>query len=398
MDIAVEGWGLTNPSPAFDKLTGEVERDTAPRPWGDNGGMAVEVRTKVIDGDGHVAEDMAEIAGCLVEPYREMMASRPEALFPPLDHLHTARAVETPPQRDHRPVVGPPGWLAFLDDVNIERTVLYPTRALAYGKIVSRDFAVAVCRAYNDWLHKTYLSFNSRFHGMAIIPMQDPEEAVAELRRAVKDLGMLGAMMPSNGLPELLGAKTYWPIYAEAERLGCCLAIHGGAHDHFGMDHLNMYVPVHALGHPWGLTINCASVVYNGIFDRFPATRLAFLEGGIAWLLLCLERFHSSHETHFQHIPAGEFGVREGERPDRYIIRQIDEGRLFIGCETEELTMPFALKVVGNKPFLYSSDFPHEVTNDSCKHDIHELLESEDLTMADKEGILGRNAERFYGW
>jgi predicted TIM-barrel fold metal-dependent hydrolase len=207
---------------------------------------------------------------------------------------------------------------------------------------------------------------------------------------------MLGAMLPSNGLPTPLGAKPYWPVYAEAERLGCCLAVHGGCHDNFGMDHLNMYVPVHALGHPWGLTINCASIVYNGIFDRFPGVRIAFLEGGIAWLLLCLERFHSSHETHFQYMPSDQYGPREGERPDKYIVKQIKEGRFFIGCETEELTMPFALKVVGNQPFLYSSDFPHEVTNQSCKHDIEELLESEELTQDDKEAILARNAERFY--
>jgi uncharacterized protein len=364
----------------------------------DNGRMALQIGTRIVDGDGHVMEDMAGIAGLLASPYRETMGYRPDQLFPPLDHLHSARAVETPPQRDQRPGVGPEGWLSFLEDVGIERTVLYPTKALSYGKIVSRDYAVAICRAYNDWLHQAYVAFNSRFQGMAIIPMQDPEEAVVELRRAVRELGMLGAMLPSNGLPELLGAKTYWPVYAEAERLGCSLAIHGGVHDRFGMDHLNMYVPVHALGHPWGLTINCASVVYNGVFDRFPGVRIAFLEGGIAWLLLCLERFHSSHETHFQYIPGDEYGVREGERPDRYIMRQIDEGRMFIGCETEELTMPFALKVVGNKPFIYSSDFPHEVTNASCKHDIEELLESDDLTMPDKEAILGRNADRFYGF
>jgi predicted TIM-barrel fold metal-dependent hydrolase len=60
------------------------------------------------------------------------------------------------------------------------------------------------------------------------------------------------------------------------------------------------------------------------------------------------------------------------------------------------LTMPFALKIVGNEPFIYSSDFPHEVTNQSCKADIAELLESADLSQGDKEGILARNAERFY--
>jgi predicted TIM-barrel fold metal-dependent hydrolase len=357
--------------------------------------MAIEVATKVVDGDGHITEDNEGILAHMASPYRGI-AQRKGVVFPPLDHLHDARAVETPPQRDGRPQVGPEGWLAFLDDVGIDWTVLYPTTALAYGKIVSLDYAVAATRAYNDWLYHTYLQFSPRFHGMAIIPMQDPDEAVKELRRAVTELGMRGAMMPSNGLPLPLGSKAYWPIYAEAERLGCCLAIHGGCHDRFGMDHLNMYIPVHALGHPWGLAISCASIVYNGIFDRVPGVRIAFLEGGIAWLLLCLERFHSSHETHFQYIPPENFGPREGERPDKYIIRQIQEGRFYLGCETEELTMPFALKVMGNEAFIYSSDFPHEVTNASCKHDIGELMESDELTQADKEAILYRNAERFY--
>jgi uncharacterized protein len=357
--------------------------------------MATRVATRIVDGDGHVFEDFEGILAHLPSPYHDI-AQRKGGLFPPLDHLHDGRAVETPPQRDRRPKVGPEGWLAFLDDVGIDWTVLYPTIALSYGKIVSLDYAVEVTRAYNNWLHQTYLQFSPRFKGMAIIPLQDPEEAVKELRRAVTELGMLGAMMPSNGLPTPLGAKPYWPVYAEAERLGCSLAIHGGCHDRFGMDQLNMYVPVHALGHPWGLAINCASIVYNGIFDRFPGVRLAFLEGGIAWLLMCVERFQSSHETHFQHIPADRYGPREGERPDKYVIQQIKTGRFYVGCETEELTMPFALKVLGNEPFIYSSDFPHEVTNQSCKHDIEELLESEELTEGDKEGILHRNAERFY--
>jgi hypothetical protein len=159
---------------------------------------------------------------------------------------------------------------------------------------------------------------------------------------------------------------------------------------------MNMYVPVHALGHPWGLTINCADILYNGIFERFPRVRIAFLEGGIAWLLLLLERLHASHETHFQYIPEGEFGVREEQDPTKQIKNLIKEGRVYLGIETEELTLPFAIKTVGNKPFLYSSDFPHEVTNESCKHDLGELMESNEITDDDKAAMLWRNAETFY--
>src|SRR4051794_14155187 len=113
--------------------------------------MATRVATKIIDGDGHIQEDVAGIIAHMASPYREV-AERRGTIFPPLDHLHDGRTVETPPMRDGRARVGPPGWLAFLDDVGIEWTVLYPTLALSYGKIVSRDYATAVCRAYNDWL------------------------------------------------------------------------------------------------------------------------------------------------------------------------------------------------------------------------------------------------------
>src|SRR5881409_3625740 len=137
--------------------------------------MSATLGTRIIDGDGHIMEDTVAIIARMESPYREI-AERKGVVFPPLDHLHAGRAVETPPQRDGRPRVGPEGWLAFLEDVGIEWTVLYPTTALAYGKIVSLDYAVVLCRAYNDWLYKTYIKTSPRFKGMAIIPMQDPEE------------------------------------------------------------------------------------------------------------------------------------------------------------------------------------------------------------------------------
>ena len=216
--------------------------------------MAIQFATRVIDGDGHLIEDVAAIRAHLASPYREMTYGL--GVFPPLDHLHSGRAVEIPPDRDRRPIIAAQGWQTFLQDAGIDWTVLYPTTALAYGKIVSLDFAVAVCRAYNDWLYDTYVKVDARFKGMAIIPLQDPAAAALELRRVVTELGFFGAMLPSNGLADSARcAKAYWPVYAEANRLGCCLAVHGGCHDRFGMDHMNMYVPMHALGHPWGLDV-----------------------------------------------------------------------------------------------------------------------------------------------
>ena len=102
---------------------------------------------------------------------------------------------------------------------------------------------------------------------MALLPLQDPDAAVTELRRAVTEQGMVGGLLPSTGLKSHLGDKLYWPVYAEADRLGCGLAVHGGAHSGLGFDHLNVFAAIHALGHPFGIAIVFASLVINGIFD-----------------------------------------------------------------------------------------------------------------------------------
>ena len=87
-----------------------------------------------------------------------------------------------------------------MEDVGIETSVLYTTLGLAFGKIVSRDWAIDVARAYNDWLYNTYMKRSPRFRGMGLVPLQEPEAAVEELKRAVKELGMCGAMLPSTGI------------------------------------------------------------------------------------------------------------------------------------------------------------------------------------------------------
>ena len=260
---------------------------------------------RVVDGDGHIFEDSQAMARFLPADYRVQRV--PDRWFPPLDQFH-AFIGETPPGSFRQ--VGPDGWIEFLDDVGIDATVLYPTGGLAYGKVFHLDWAIALARAYNDWLHEAYLMRSPRFQGMALIPMQEPEAAVVELRRAVEELGFVGAMLPSTGLKDHLGAKEYWPVYREADRLGCALGVHGGAHSGLGFDHLNNYTPVGALGHPFGLLINFAGIVFNGILDRFPNARFGFMEGGVAWLLLGLERFERAHETHIQYNPRGELSPR----------------------------------------------------------------------------------------
>ena len=100
----------------------------------------------VIDGDGHVIEDTRAIVEFMPIAYREKYDTHSFFNpFPPLDHLHSSNLHDFPPGAFNQ--VGPDGWVAFLEDVGIETAVLYTTLGLAFGKIVSRDWAIDVARA-----------------------------------------------------------------------------------------------------------------------------------------------------------------------------------------------------------------------------------------------------------
>ena len=346
---------------------------------------------RILDSDGHVMEDQPGIAKFLPSHYPPRRGN----VFPALDHMHGTPYTTRPGAFQQG--VGPKEWVQFLDEVGMERTVLYPTGALAYGRIVDRDWAIAVGHAYNEWLTDAYLSKSPRLHGMGLIPMQEPEAAVEELRHLVKDLGMPGAMLPSTGLKDHLGAKEYWPVYAEAERLGCALSIHGGAHSGLGFDHMNVFAPAHALGHPLGVMINFVGMVANGVFERFPGLRVAFLEGGVAWLPFALERMNGSYGAFRPFNPRGELlQLEQNETVSDRVRKHVKAGKILVGCEGDEPALPFAIELVGAEAFLYSSDFPHEVDAASCKEELEELMENEKLTKVDKEAILSKNAEKFY--
>ncbi|HSK29832.1 MAG TPA: amidohydrolase family protein, partial [Candidatus Limnocylindria bacterium] len=247
----------------------------------------------------------------------------------------------------------------------------------------------------------SYLKQSPRFHGLALLPqaLLNAKAAADELRRAMVSLGMCGAVIPSNSLhAPPLGAPTYLPIYEAADELGCCIAIHGGVHGSMAMDGLDPYAAVHAIGHPLGQMISLASIVFNGLLEKFPRVRFGFLEGGVAWVLFCLERFDRSYETNVMRDLRGSYlKLQPGEKVSDYIIRHIKSRRIFVGCEGGEPLLATAVKMVVNEPFMYSTDFPHEVNAETCKQELGELIDNDTLSEADKNAILCLNAEEFYG-
>jgi len=109
------------------------------------------------------------------------------------------------------------------------------------------------------------------------------------------------------------------------------------------------------------------------------------------------DHISKSWASHVQFDPRGRFlRLGDGETIGDYIIRHINEGRIFIGIEGNELTLGDAIRLVGNKPFIFSSDYPHEVDANTCRAELEELREHPGLTSEDKDAILFFNSARFY--
>jgi len=333
----------------------------------------------ILDADGHVTETAEQVAPYLDEPYRR----RPLTFS-----IYPADGWD-------RRLLGTLGdwagdaesWLRALDKGGMELTVLYPTSGLFVSFLKDRAWAVALCRAYNRYLHETFVKASPRLRAVALLPVQDPEAAAVELRHAVRELGLSGAMLAADG-SHLLGDRRFDPIYEEAQRLGVMLGVHasgshlGGA----GVDLFPSFIQAHTVSHPFGQMRQLTSVVFEGVPERYPTLRLAFLEAGAGWAPYWMERM----DDEFAKRGATEAPVLK-RRPSEYVRG----GYVYFSCEADEWLLPQALKLVGESQVVYASDFPH--WDHGYPGSVEEIVNRGDLTAAQKRKVLGENCRRLYG-
>jgi hypothetical protein len=116
----------------------------------------------VIDADGHVVERDEQIFKYLDGPFRGREDLLTAPFFPSLDGWH--RAARRVADGKGRTLTAPHAeeWLSFLDETDVEATVLYPTNGLAFGLVKDREWATALARAYNSFLHTEFLSVSPK--------------------------------------------------------------------------------------------------------------------------------------------------------------------------------------------------------------------------------------------
>ncbi len=344
-------------------------------------------RPLVIDADGHVIESDADLFPYLPAPFAGCADLLTMSFFPSLDGWHRpARRVAD--RRKHvmpRPDVDE--WRAYLDEAHIGASVLFPTAGLGFGLVADPDWAVALARAYNDWLHDRFLRHDpARLKGVALLPLQNVPFAVRELERAVRDLGMVGAVLPAVGIPEPFGDAKFWPLYEAAQRLDVVLAVHSAPAQGLGLDRLRRLIEVRSLTHPVGQFVQVTSMIFGGVYDAFPKLRVAYCEAGSGWVPYLAERLD------------GEYRNRRPQAPGLNVppSEHLRSGRIFFHTELGEAGLAWAVQRIRDDVFFCASDFPHE-PKDEFPEAVAELLERDDLSDDAKRNVLWRTPLRMYG-
>ena len=286
--------------------------------------IRAELDHPVIDGDGHVLEYMPAVHPYLrealgAELFDSYLAAssplRSAMVSPSLDQRRRSRVPQAgwwgSPAGNARDLVtsmSPQLMHERCGELGFDYMVLYATNGMGSGGVARDDLRQGLCRGFNDFFADAYRDYSDRLTVGGIVPMNTPEEAIAELEHC-KAIGLKVVGIPHGVLrpiedpadppsPWLVPGQTHWwdhfgldsaydydPVWAKCEELGFSLTVHGGLGapptgwytsitswmaNHIGSFGAMMY-PV------------CKAMYLGGVTRRFPKLPISFLECGVGW-------------------------------------------------------------------------------------------------------------------
>jgi predicted TIM-barrel fold metal-dependent hydrolase len=282
----------------------------------------------------------------------------------------------------------PSARLEDMDLEGIDVTVMFPPGSGEEWALGDAGFAAALCRTLND-ARAEYASFApERLKLVAKLPMFDPPAAADELERCVTQHGFVGMVTAQHILDRNLDDPVFDEVWTVAERLDVPVCVHGGGQAPgqvpVAIDRFSTRLEKHAITHPVGAMLAVTSFTVGGVWARFPALRVAFLEAGAGWLPFWLERL----DEHWSLMP--EQAPELDRAPSEYF-----HGRGFVSCEPEERSVPWVCDTVGDDVVCYASDYCH--WDCAFPNSVKLLVERTDLGRARTAAVLGANPARLYG-
>jgi len=286
-----------------------------------------------------------------------------------------------------------------MDTEGVDVAVIFGTSiALSVNGLAQKDLAAALCHAVNRWLVEEYLPVDPlRLKGVGLIPCQDVPVAVRELEWLAghRKQGVVSAMLPVNVYGVNLGDRRFDPIYQLAQDAGIPLSVHPQTgHDGqygvwgtmgAGSERMEKYSYVHATAFCFEPMIQMMHMIGEGVFDRFPRLKVAYVEGACGWLPFWAQRLDEHFEKLRPQWP-------DCQRKPSEVIRS---GQIALTCEPEEEILPYVLDTMGQQLVMYASDYAH--WDSEFPESVRILAGISGLGEEQRRRVLGRNAIAWFG-
>lgn len=269
-----------------------------------------------------------------------------------------------------------PGRLQVMDQQGVDVQILTINGFWWYA--ADRDLARRIVRAQNDGLAKWVASHPDRFVAMASVALQHPDLAAEQLEDGVTRLGLRGASIGGHVNGEDLSLPKYDPFWAKAAALGVPVVMHPGGAENIvkpgalrGRGDLG-----NIIGNPLETTYFLSRLIFDGVFDRFPALRVCAAHAG-GYLPSYLGRTEAACTVR------REANCANKKAPSAYLKSQIHIDTMVFSPEG----LRHLVAEAGVGQIMYGTDVPFNwpVTVDL-------ILEAPFLDDTGKEAILSGNA------
>jgi predicted TIM-barrel fold metal-dependent hydrolase len=284
--------------------------------------------------------------------------------------------------------IDPHAHVKDMDLDSVAGGVLYPSQGLTVYRVPDSRLLSAILRAYNDWLADFCQPYPNRLKGIAMLNVDDPNDAASELQRTAR-MGLAGAMMPLRPMQHRYDHPMYEPLWAAAQDLGMPLSLHVGTYRwQPGMDPNAMRQDiVEFTNRDHDVRTPIAAMIFAGVFERHPKLRIGVVEFEVAWAPYFLARLDNVYTERAVGRKLARF--KDGMLPSDFFRRNA-----FISFQEDDIGIRLR-SVIGVENLLWGSDYPHaESTFPKSREIVERLLK--DVPDEERAMIAGGNAARLY--
>ena len=194
--------------------------------------------------------------------------------------------------------------------------------------------ALEMTRGLNHAIGDMVARRPNRFYGLGAVPMQDPDLAAREMSELRSRFGLVGIEVGSNINGAYLGDPKFDPVFAAAQDNDLAIFVHA-LHPLQAKDISRhpMLAPFAAF--PVDTALCAASLIMEGVLERFPRLRLAFSHGGgvLAPIL---------HRMEYGWLSSDHFGGRLPQSPKAYARRFFYDSLVYDPAYLQHLTTHIA--------------------------------------------------------